>query len=93
MTTITENGVARKVTTADTFLLHLAKQGLEGHRAAARGTLSAIALGQATTSKNFIYEIIISLVAPGNPNHVVVPIGMACKLHAFRSTARTVLEP
>lgn len=93
MTTITEKGETRQVTVGEAFLLHLAKQGLEGHQAAARGALSAIALGRAGSVKNRIYQFVISWFSPGNPNHLMYPLNMARKLNAFDAKSRTVLEP
>ena len=42
MVTIREDGVERRVTAAEAFLLHMTKQGLEGDGAAARAAMAAI---------------------------------------------------
>ena len=42
MVTIKEDGVERRVTAAEAFLLHLTKRGLEGDGAAARSAMAAI---------------------------------------------------
>ena len=46
MVTIREEGVERKVTAAEAFLLQLAKRGLEGDLSAARKTMTAIDAGK-----------------------------------------------
>ena len=42
MVTIREDGVERRVTAAEAFLLHVTKRGLEGDGAAARAAMAAI---------------------------------------------------
>src|SRR3712207_3329791 len=42
MVTIREDGIERRVTAAEAFLLHVTKRGLEGDGAAARAALAAI---------------------------------------------------
>ena len=48
MVTIREDGVERRVTAAEAFLLHVTKQGLEGDGAAARAAMAAIEEARAT---------------------------------------------
>jgi hypothetical protein len=42
MVTITENGLERRVTAAEAFLLYMTKRGLDGDGAAARAAMAAI---------------------------------------------------
>jgi len=44
--TVRENGVERRMTAAEAFLLHIAKRGLDGDGSAARATLAAIKAAQ-----------------------------------------------
>ena len=46
--TIREDGIERRVSAAEAFLLHMSKKGLEGDGAAARATMAAIAEARAS---------------------------------------------
>ena len=52
MVTIREDGIERRVSAAEAFLLHMAKQGLEGDGAAARAAMGAIEQARATNGPN-----------------------------------------
>src|SRR5919206_2002294 len=52
MVTIKEDGVERRVTAAEAFLLHMAKRGLEGDGAAARAAMAAIEEARAARGAN-----------------------------------------
>ncbi|WP_373085274.1 DUF5681 domain-containing protein [Sneathiella sp.] len=93
--TIREEGIERKVTAAEAFLLQLARRGLEGDTTAARNTMTAIAEGkseQAVDSLQFARFVTI-FVSPGSVNTALQPLRMAKKLDPYRDTARMALEP
>ena len=96
MVTIREDGVARRVTAAEAFLLHMTKRGLEGDSAAARATMAAIEevrgrrLGMVG---HHIDHIVLNFVRAGSVNSGLLPLRMARKLDAYRETARMALEP
>lgn len=96
MVTVREDGVERRVTAAEAFLLHIAKKGLEGDGAAARATMAAIeearaARGARPINEDRTFEIIP--VAPGSVNTALEALRMGSVLDRFRATARTALEP
>ena len=93
---VRDNGIERRVTAAEAFLLHLTKNGLSGDGVATRASLAAIEGAHAMRSRtegSRIDRIIISSVAPGNPNCALLPLRMACKLDPYRDTAYVLLEP
>lgn len=96
MVTVREDGIERRVTAAEAFLLHLSKKGLEGDSAAARVTMAALEEARAAqrarpTNEKLVIEIIP--VAPGSVNSALTALRMAKILDRFRPTARTTLEP
>ena len=96
MVTIREDGVERRVSAAEAFLLHLAKRGLEGDGAAARTAMVAIAearvaRGLSGSDTQIILEM--GFVEPGSVNTGLEALRMARTLDRFRPTARTALEP
>jgi Family of unknown function (DUF5681) len=96
MVTIREEGIEKKVTVAEAFLLQLTKQGLEGQPAAIKAILSAIQHRKSSgpnRGHNGKATFVINFITPGNPNWALLPLRMARKLDAFRPTARIVLEP
>ena len=95
MVTIREDGVARRVTAAEAFLLQLAKRGLEGDGPAARATLAVIEerKERRSTGGRLISVIVWRLVAPGSVTSALQPLRMAKKLDPYRETARMALEP
>jgi Family of unknown function (DUF5681) len=95
MVTIREGGVARRVTAAEAFLLHLIKRGLEGDGAAARATLTVIqeVTKRPSTNQGYPSVIIRTIVVPGSVTSALGPLRMAMKLDPYRETARMALEP
>ena len=95
MVTIREDGVERRVTAAEAFLLQLAKRGLEGDGPAARATLAVIEerKERRSTGGRLISVIVWRLVAPGSVTSALQPLRMARKLDPYRETARMALEP
>ena len=94
--TIREDGVERKVTAAEAFLLQLTKQGLEGDGAAARASLAAIEEARQRRITSDEPERIgsITWVTTGfNGNQAMESLRMARKLDRRRPTARMRLEP
>lgn len=96
LVTIREDGVERRVTAAETSLLHLTKQGLDGDGAAARSATAAIenaharALGR-VGSANQLTVCIRSF--SGAATNALELLRMAKKLDRYCESARVVLEP
>lgn len=94
MVTIRENGIERRVTAAEAFLLHVTKQGLEGDGAAARAAMAAIAEARAVRPEEPEELLFITIyVRSGGVNEALEALRMARKLDRYRETARMVLEP
>jgi hypothetical protein len=95
MVTIRENGVERRVTQEEAFLLHLAKAGVEGGGVATRTALNLIEeiKARSSTLRRFITSIVFTIVTPGSVTSALMPLRMARKLDPYRDTARMVLEP
>ena len=96
MVTIKEEGVERRVTAAEAFLLYMTKRGLEGEGAAARSMMAAIEEARAARGardRTGIRTIITVVVTPGSVNHALEPLRMAAKLDRYRPSARMMLEP
>src|SRR3954469_9320383 len=68
MGVITEDGVERRVTAAEAFLLHLTKRGLEGDAAAARFAMAVTEKARAArlAEDESVRKVVIRLVAPGS---------------------------
>ena len=93
---VRDNGIESHKTAAEAFLLHIARRGLDGDGVAIRAALESIEKARATRQGATVYRIstiIRVIVAPGNPNAALVPLGMARKLDRFRETAHVLLEP
>ncbi len=94
--TLRDDGVERRVTAAEAFLMQMAKKGLEGDSAAARQTL---ALLQHARDKHLVsdgpntFRIIRRFIDPGSVTTGLEPLGIAQKLDRYRPTARMVLNP
>src|SRR5215210_6565334 len=91
-----EDGVERRVTAAEAFLLYMTKRGLEGDGAAARSAMAAIEEARSARGANGngdILAIVQTVVAPGSVNSALEPLRMASKLDRYRPSARMVLEP
>ncbi len=96
MVTIREDGIGRRVTAAEAFLLHITKQGLQGDGAAARAAMTAIEEARHSQLKNRTNdELIIQsiIVRPGSVNSALEPLRIARKFDRYRETARMALEP
>ena len=94
MVTIREDGIERRVTAAEAFLLKLSKSGLEGDSTAMRACLAMIEKAKELQSSGapMIDKIVTDLVNPGSVTLALVLLRMAKKLDPYRETARMVLE-
>jgi hypothetical protein len=95
MVTIKEDGIERRVTAAEAFLLYMAKRGLEGDVAVARSAMAAIDEGRSIRSANAYAQLTIvqKIVSPETVNLALEPLRMASKLDRYRPSARMMLEP
>ena len=96
MVTIRENGVERRVSAAEAFLVHMTKRGLEGDGAAARASIAAIEDERGKRiagAPDQVDHVVIQLVAPGLVNTALEPLRMAVKQDRYRPTARMKIEP
>jgi Family of unknown function (DUF5681) len=96
MITIKEDGVERRVTAAEAFLLYMIKRALDGDVAVARSAIAAIEEARSARTANgygVAGTIVRTLVAPGSVNIALVPLRMASKLDRYRPSARIMLEP
>ena len=96
MVTVRENGVERRITAAEAFLLHVTKQGLEGDGTAARAAMAAIEDARAARGMDGsdpLRVIIRVMIDTGSVTAGLTALRMATKLDRYRSTARVVLEP
>jgi hypothetical protein len=93
--TIREDGIERRVTAAEAFLLQLAKRAVEGNSAAARASIDV--LEEAGKKQQELSDLPDSIVwvavAPGSVTHALKVLRMAKKLDPYSETARIVLEP
>lgn len=93
---IREDGVERRVTAAEAFLLQMAKRGLEGDSAAARQALAAITEARSLRGPvggEGVRQIVVQPVAVGSVDPAMRPLGMAKRLDPYRPTTRCVIEP
>lgn len=96
MVTVREDGITRRMTAAEAFLLQITRQGLAGDGAAGRATMAAIEEARARQrplDQDRITVIIRRCVSPGSVNTALEPLRMAVKLDRQRDTARMALEP
>ena len=96
MVTIRENGVERRVTAAEAFLLLIVKRGLEGDGPSARAAMEAIEQAKASglLGKEIDrLEIRRVVVDPGSVSGALETLRMARKLDRFSETAKIMLEP
>ena len=93
--TIREDGVDRKVTAAEAFLLQLAKRGLEGDMAAAGAAHNLIAQKESAqkAAQSGPQEFTLNIFRPGSVTLALEPLRMGKKLDPHRPTVRVVLEP
>jgi hypothetical protein len=93
---IREDGVERRVTAAEAFLLQMAKRGLEGDSRAARQALAAITEARAArgpAAGEGVQAIVVKMVAVGCVEPAARVLGMTVRLDPYRPTARSVIEP
>ena len=94
MVTIREDGVERRVTAAEAFLLQLAKRGVEGDSAAARASLDVLEEARKRQEPESVpTRIVRTIVTPGSVTAALAPLRMAKKLDPYSETARMALEP
>jgi len=96
MVAIKEDGVERRVTAAEAFLLYMTKRALDGDVAVARFTIAAIEEARSARTANGhgdIRTIVVTFLTPGSVNSALEPLRMASKLDRYRPSARIMLEP
>ena len=96
MVAIEEEGVKRRVTAAEAFLLYIAKLALDGDGAAARAAsalIEEVRPLRAADRQGDISRMVVSFVEPGRVNGALEILRMALKLDRYRPSARMVLEP
>lgn len=96
MVTVREEGLSRRMTAGEAFLLHITRKGLEGDSAAARAVMAAIEEAhqhRVCGRDDEATEIVCSVITPGLVNQPMIKLGMARKLDARRPTAHVVIEP
>ena len=96
MVTIREEGVERRVTAAEAFVLHVTRKGLQGDSGAARSAMKAIEAARDSDRgqrQPDVTVITMTFVRPGSVNAALEPLRMARKLDRYRDTARMRLEP
>jgi Family of unknown function (DUF5681) len=93
--TIREDGIERRVTATEAFLLQLAKRAVEGNPTAARASLEVLEeAGKQQELKDLYPDRIVAVaVAPGSVTGALEVLRMAKKLNPLSETARMVLEP
>ena len=93
---IKENGIEKRVTAAEAFLLQLTKRGLEGDNAAARATIRAIeevrGHGVAPSVENV--SVCWQIVSPGSVNAALEALRLAELVDGYSAeNARILLVP
>lgn len=93
--TVREDGIERRVTAAEAFLLHITKQGLEGDGPAARAAMAAIEESRARQHHHTgePMTIVWQPVAVGRVNSAMRKLNMARKLNPYSEHATMMLEP
>lgn len=78
MVTVRENGIERRITAAEAFLLQLTRKGLAGDNAAARASLEAIEKARAAREvpMHRVATIVLSMVGDGI-DAILEPLGIA----------------
>lgn len=96
MVTVREDGVSRRMSAAEAFLLHITRQGLEGNGSAARAAMAAIEAARQrhdpVATNSISHPTYIVFTSP-SVNNVMSQLRMATKLDPYRPTARMALEP
>jgi Family of unknown function (DUF5681) len=93
---IREDGVERRVTAAEAFLLFITKRALEGDGPSARSAMEAIEQAKASglvRRESEKLEIQWILVAPGSVSGALETLRMAKKIDRNHKTAKMMLEP
>lgn len=93
---ITDEGVQKRVTAAEAFILYLVKSGLEGNSSAARIARTGLAEAerfQLRYGNRELEPTYLTFHSPGSVNWALEPLRMAKKLDRYRPTARMALEP
>jgi hypothetical protein len=95
MVTIREDGVERRVTAAEAFLLHITKRGLDGDGPAARAAMVAIGEARARQrpDSHQTFAIIWQVTDIGRVNAAMRNLAMARKLNPYSANATMALEP
>ncbi len=96
LVTIREDGIERRVTAAEAFLLHMTKSGLAGDGPAGRAAMAALEAARAArgpAAGEEITVIIRSIVSPDGAIRGLLALGIARKLDARRPTVRLKIEP
>ena len=97
LVTIREEGIDRRVTAAEAFLLHLTKSGLAGNGPAGRAALAALetarAARQGGAGDDTVRVILLTFVSPGEAYPGLRALRMTRTLDAERPTIRAVIEP
>lgn len=97
MVTLRDNGVSRKVTAAEAFLLQLAKRGMEGDAVAGRAAMRAIEyLRQLGLAAGKEKETVISwqIVAPGSVVGALEDLKLVKVMDPYSpKNARVMLKP
>jgi hypothetical protein len=92
---IREDGIDRRVTAAEAFLLHMTKHGLAGNGQAGRAALDAIEAARAArgAEADTVTEIIISWVGTEELNHGLELLGLGVTTDRLRESSRMRLNP
>lgn len=95
MVTIRENGLERRVTAAEAFILQLTKRGLEGCSASARASLASIEQARATRDRSNAASTPIKIeIQIFGICCVVEELGMAVRINRHsEDNARLLLKP
>lgn len=97
LVTIREDGIERRVTAAEAFLLHLTKSGLAGNGPAGRAALAALETARAArgggADDDTVTVILLSFVSPGEAYPALRALRMTKMLDAERPTIRAMIEP
>ena len=95
MVTIRENGLERRVTAAEAFILQLTKKGLEGCGASARASLASIEQARATRDRSDAESAPIKIeIQMFGICCVVEELGMAVRINRHsEGSARLLLKP
>lgn len=94
MVTVRENGVERRITAAEAFILQLTKKGLEGCSASARASLDGIEQARATRSSVDGAQLQVIIVRMFGIGCVVEDLGLALRVNQHsKDNVRLMLRP